>query len=131
MNPNPDPAVLLKQLVGACRIGFLVVAAIIACVAIGAALSIDIFEPLIRSMLCGRPIPGATQLVFSFKSGFKILSFGLPALAVFFAWRVRRVDRAVLGISLCSIGLLLVSVLIVFGLVQPMLTVANLLQLLG
>lgn len=125
MTPNPDPALLLKQLDRACRVGFLVVTALFAYIAIRLSLSIGYFETIFRDMFGGGPLPLWTQLVLSGQSEFLAMSFILPATAILIAFKAKRPDHAVIGISLCSFGLFLLSLVMSGGLMRPMFAIIS------
>lgn len=119
MAPEPDPVVLIRQLDRACRVGFLVVAGLFAYIAIRLASNIDRFAAVFKDMLADKALPPLTMLVISAKPALVLLSFGLPALAILIALRVRRSDHAVAGIVLCCLALYLLSSLMWTGLIDP------------
>jgi hypothetical protein len=125
MAPEPDPVVLIRQLDRACRVGFLVVAGLFAYIAIRLACNIDRFASVFKDMLSDNALPPLTMLVISAKPALILLSFGLPALAIVIALRVRRSDHAVIGIALCCLALYLLSSLMWSGLMEPFFSVIS------
>jgi hypothetical protein len=125
MNTDSDLLVLLKQLDRACRLGFLVVTALFTYIAFRLAASISHFEMIYRDMLGGNELPGLTNLVIGGRPIYLFLCFALPLTAIVIAYRFRRADHAVIGISLCSFGLFLISVIMWSGLLKPLMTIIS------
>jgi hypothetical protein len=125
MNTDPDPVLLLKQLDRACRIGFLIVTALFTFIALRLSLSIGHFEMIYRDMLSDRPLPILTTLVLSSRMLFLFLSITLPIAAIVVACRVPRADHAIFGISLCSFGLFVISVIMWSGLLKPLIGIVS------
>lgn len=119
MPPEPDLILLIRQLDRACRIGFLVVTGLFAYIAIRLSSNIDSFASIFKDMLADKALPPLTMLVVSAKPLLILLSFGLPAVAIVIALRVRRSDHAVIGIALCCLALYLISSLMWSGLMEP------------
>jgi len=125
MAAETDPVILIKQLDRACRIGFLVVTALFAYCAIRLSFSISQFEAIFRDMLAGRSLPALTSIIITGRAIFLSLSLILPAFAVFIAFRIRRSDHAVIGISFCSFVLLLLAVIMWTGLTAPLFSICS------
>lgn len=123
MDAQTDPLIALRQLDRACRAGFLLITLFFAYFSIRLSFSIHAFEMIFSDMLGGRPLPWITEFIVAVQPVFVLLSLGLPLCAVMLALKVRRPDKAILGISLCSLILFLMSILMWTGLIRPLFSI--------
>ena len=118
--PPPAPPSLLpdrtlRDLDLGCRIGFLVLTALLAYVAIRLSWSFSphgLSQKVFAGMLKGSPLPSSFKLVNSIQDQLLPLSVGLPLIAGIVALTVRRSLTALLIIAGCNLALALLSILI-------------------
>lgn len=109
------PERTLRDLDLGCRIGFLVLTALLAYVAVRLSWSFSsggLSQKVFESMLKGAPLPSSLKLVNAIQGQLLPLSLGLPIAAGVVAVTVRRSLAALLIIGGCNLALALLSILL-------------------